>query len=481
MAENHPVGLMRLLLIEDEEHQAVALVEALETKDPSINITVAANRDDAIAALDSAPWHLVVCDLRIPTTSGALDESVDNGVEVYDHVVATQPGTPVLILSAYAEKGFIARSLQERPRDDPFGIGGDRLLTHFFEKSDLPELIDEVVNLAGEVRRLEDIEVAKGGLKVDLSPLEERTLQIFGKRRGGTVVRVAPMVGGLSGSKTLRVEVRNEQRALVSRTVAKLGDVRAVKQERERYQSYVAPLMGAAAFPALAGAVESGAGGTGGLFLAVAEGFENSLFDFLFLNPNRGREIVATVREVLAPLRNHLTGRRRILRELREVHVSSDQLVEVLERHGLAVGEVEALEIDCSACVAHGDLHGANILLDRFGRPLLLDYARAGEETAALDPVTLEVSFLFHPQGREVAGGWPTAAQARHWDDLDEYLKGCPFPDFIRACRDWAFEEAAGDREVFSAVYCLATRQLTFGDADELAVALIQCALEHLL
>jgi hypothetical protein len=48
---------------------------------------------------------------------------------------------------------------------------------------------------------------------------------------------------------------------------------------------------------------------------------------------------------------------------------------------------------------------------------VIIDYGEVGEGTASLDPVTLELSLLFHPKGPlrpsgAAFGAWPTEAQA---------------------------------------------------------------------
>ena len=65
---------------------------------------------------------------------------------------------------------------------------------------------------------------------------------------------------------------------------------------------------------------------------------------------------------------------------------------------------------------------------------MLIDYGDVRRANAALDPVTLELSAVFHPDIAGVLGDWPTVDQISNWADIDAYCKNCPTPvdDFVR-------------------------------------------------
>jgi hypothetical protein len=90
------------------------------------------------------------------------------------------------------------------------------------------------------------------------------------------------------------------------------------------------------------------------------------------------------------------------------------------------------------------------------------------------------LSLLFHPRGQEISGDWPTSEQAESWEDLDVYLDGCRHPDFVIACREWSFEEAAGDLEVLACAYSLAVRQLRHEENEALSQAILEAAVRRM-
>ena len=168
---------------------------------------------------------------------------------------------------------------------------------------------------------------------------------------------------------------------------------------------------------------------------------------------------------------------RRNIKQFREKLLDNDTLEMMRGSYGLHwVPEFETREIQSHWGCAHGDLHGCNVLVSGSDAIVLIDYGDVGEGPAALDPVTLELSLLFHPDGGETENGneWPSIEQGKIWGDLDSYLVGCPFGEFVRECRRWAFGVAAGRREVAACAYSYLVRQLKYGDTNkELAMALL--------
>jgi hypothetical protein len=94
------------------------------------------------------------------------------------------------------------------------------------------------------------------------------------------------------------------------------------------------------------------------------------------------------------------------------------------------------------------------------------------DANVALDPVTLELSILYHPEMIGCLDDWPTRDQTGAWSELDAYCVGCPVEDFVRACRSWAVEVSAGEEELLASAYAYSMRQVKYhDDAVELAQA----------
>src|SRR5690606_28598623 len=83
-----------------------------------------------------------------------------------------------------------------------------------------------------------------------------------------------------------------------------------IKDERQRHQQYVSPLLQINGFPGVADSVLAGAGSRGALFNSVAENFNESLFGIIENSPQLAATVVHEVRgltdawTVDAPQRN---------------------------------------------------------------------------------------------------------------------------------------------------------------------------------
>ena len=112
---------------------------------------------------------------------------------------------------------------------------------------------------------------------------------------------------------------------------------------------------------------------------------------------------------------------------------------------------------------------------------MLIDFGDTGPSVVAIDPVTLELSTIFHTQRSMLPLDWPTEENMKEWFDVDRFIQGCSFGLFIKACREWALAEAASAEEVVAVAYGYAVRQLKYGDTDKVrARALIRACIDRL-
>ena len=90
---------------------------------------------------------------------------------------------------------------------------------------------------------------------------------------------------------------------------------------------------------------------------------------------------------------------------------------------------------------------------------------RCQRGTSAIDPVTLELSVLFHPD-RPKAYRWPSALQVK-LGDVTSYAENCQFADFVKARRSWSEKIGVGPREISACAYGYVLRQLKYPDSDK--------------
>ena len=171
---------MRILVVEDDTVLAAALTRALNQTAYAVDL--AANGEDANAALDSAAYDLVVLDLALPK----LD-----GLEVLRRLRDRRSRVPVLVLSA-------RDSLDDRVKG--LDLGADDYMTKPF---DLPEFEARVRALVrrGQQRATNllrhgplqlDLEARRAfhdGQPIDLSARELAVMELLMSRQGRVVTK----------------------------------------------------------------------------------------------------------------------------------------------------------------------------------------------------------------------------------------------------------------------------------------------------
>lgn len=314
------------------------------------------------------------------------------------------------------------------------------------------------------VERLSDVELER--CEINLSLAEDRLIRIFTKKFQGVRCVASKLGGGHSGARVYRLRITDSQDVQVHDAVAKLSTPSDVQREGDRYDNHVVRL-DPTATPRKLATLEFGAHTMAGIFFGLADGFRKTMFDIAGNSPEQSRSVISSVKTATARWIDGVPQTRRSIRQLRQ-RVLSDELLDEIRRTFYLdwIEDFENREIQaCWAC-CHGDLHGSNILVSSEG-VALIDYGDIGEGPASLDPVTLELSLLFHSDAPNTAGLWPSADHTKVWGDLDAYLDDCPYPQFVRECRAWAVCVAAGNREVAASAYSYLVRQLKYEDTNK--------------
>ena len=258
----------------------------------------------------------------------------------------------------------------------------------------------------------------------------------------------------------------------------KLGERRRVIDEAQRYDR-VAGLLPVGLGAALVATIKAGAGRTGAVGYRLADDYDRNLFAAL-ADDHEAAAAASRLAERFAEWYANATAVTETVRDIRRRIVLDGDVIAALtraERDALAA--VDAVEVGSASCMQHGDLHGLNVLVDSRGEPVVIDYGEVGRANPALDPVTLELSVIFHPDGPDT--GWPAEAELEHFFDDDGYLRDCPYPAFVRACRAWSAAAQASEEERVATILAYVVRQLKYGNPTApLARALMRVAIERL-
>src|SRR2546428_4533854 len=177
---------MRLLII-DVDQSIVEVIEDGCTGLPNLQLAVAGSRDTALALVTNCDFDLVVCDLRLPTSEGAIDADTAHGLQVFTELRSRCPGTPILILSAYGTLDIVSDFLAQGHRDDPFGLGQSQPMITFMTKAKIRECVEEIRLAAFAKANLAAVTIA-GSAEPGLSTSERSVVQLYARKSGGVTV-----------------------------------------------------------------------------------------------------------------------------------------------------------------------------------------------------------------------------------------------------------------------------------------------------
>jgi len=470
---------VRVLIIEDSPDQAAwfekACREALPPGDLLIEVA-----DNAQAARDLLDWQhfdLAICDLAIPANPVSLKPDRQHGLDVVRVIRDQHGGLPLVVVSEHS--GQLWRNLiKESGTADPYGAGDDFQMLVPFANEDLPDCKRELAAALNRSASVAGLLVTGPGA-AELSVSEVRTIQVFACSFGGSSAQVAGMRGGMSGAKTLRLTVLGVDGQKIALVAAKLGTRKRLSKEVIAYSQWSILLPPGLGVP-LSATVDAGAGSQAGAFYALAVDYTRDLFECLAHAPADAAVVVRSLRDLLATVYDNAPQLERTVLELRRDVVFSGDARDAgsLEPAILAL---DGRKIVMTDCLQHGDMHGENVLVNSACEPVLIDYGDVRRTTGCLDPVTLELSAVFHPAARAARMDWPTEAQAAAWSDIDAYVENCPFEDYVRACREWTLAVAAAPAEIDAVVLSYCLRQLHFKDCPKpIAAALIETACTRL-
>lgn len=452
--------MIRILLVEDDSDEANALEGAL-SHSGDLAVDRAADAAAARSALADGEHDIIVLDLAIPADSRKLAPRRDEGERLVTDVLRDHPGTVLYVLSGHADLHLASQFSNLAGSEDLFGDRVDERMLRFFPKEDLIGCVDALNEHIGRLVELDSVSLDTPVSGLSLTVSEERALRILTRRSGGAVAHVAALAGGLSSAKTVQLEAQDSEKARTALLAVKLGSLARVVDEAERYANVVG-LMPPGLGAHLTTTVKAGAGDMGAVGYRLADDYDRSLFAAL-ADDTESAAIAARLADRFAEWYTGAAEITETVRDIRRRLISDAEVMSALspsERGALAA--VETVSVRSGNCMQHGDLHGLNVLVDSRGEPVVIDYGDVGRANPAVDPVTLELSAIFHPDAPDT--GWPTEDDLDHFDDDVRYLSACPNPEFVRACRHWSAAAQRSPEERAATVLAYAVRQLRYSN-----------------
>lgn len=453
-----------VLIVEDDDDYITEILTILEGIGAPYRAVVARSRDEARVRLDSEFFDFAILDLKIPTGDSTLDLDPEHGKAIFHYARRVTPGTKLLVLTSSPSDDFIADLLTQKHDADIWSEGSEVDTVEFLRKIDIDRAPNGIGKVLHAIRALDGVEIDLRSVNLDIG--EDRLVRIFAKRFGAMRCVVSKIGSGRSGAKTLRLQLFDASGAPFRKVVAKLASLDRVQDEDRRYEAHIILLDGAVT-PRKMAMLEFGAGPIAGLFYQLAQGHDDSLFATMAKEDARAAAAVAATAFALNDWSAGKPESRRTVKEVRQCWLADEKAVELQATYGLNwAASFEARELQTRWCCVHGDLHGENILVDDDNKIMIIDYGDVEHSAASYDAVSLELSAVLQANDT-ISAAWPTEELCRQWHDLDAYLGDCPIPEFVRACRLWALQVAAGRREVAACAYTYLLRQLKYSDTDK--------------
>lgn len=473
---------MNVLLVEDKlEFAEENIIPVLRAN--GILLKHVTSLDCAISEIENQRYDYVILDLAIPENSALSSPSdVVYGTSFFAYLTKNKPGIPILVLTG--QRGDeIADFLIENPVEAYFWNGvKEKNIIKFKRKRVVDIACDLVVEACRQLAEVEAIELIPAD-NVSLSFDEKRILRLFTKTQGGVIADVDQLNDGLSDASVFRIDVKDSNNSIILKALGKIGKPGAIDEEFRTYKKY-SPRLQIGSAPNFIDTWFVGAQEHSGAFYQFADDYSENLF-LLARYPEKFIMGITNTREILRRWHDSRSPAMQIsICELRRKLLSDDKVTEDMR---VFLGDVDWENFEknlfqSNSSVQHGDLHCANVLVSNSAAPVIIDFNDVGSYPCGLDPVTLELSFIFHSSNAaESVDLYDSSPEVlSRWFDLNYIttLSG-EYGDAIKFLRDWASSGAFADRQFAALVYSYSFKQLKYPDTDKAkAKALIKSAID---
>lgn len=470
---------MKILHVEDDQKFARELQESVKRIAPDCEFITAEDRDSALSLIEKDHFHLLIADRAIPAGPGEPVTRKEYGDYVFQRFAEMQMPMPIIVLTGQGESELSTKTLKIDPRGFcKWGIDPNCQRVFYFPKSELLKARDCIADLAKSYDSLRsDIEIRcdNGCIPASLS----EALRINARRLGLIRVDARLVSDGLSGASIVICAgtdpAGNKTHFYAAKHSEKLEKLRL---EENNYRDHVRRLSpGCFAEVFSENSIFSHDFGTIfynlvaetplDLFTLLSEsnvtehasGIIGRLFGNLEIWSNACTFVNSNVGEIRANIAGDIT--------------LSDYLPDKLIDHAR---RFEGFRLGYRSSIQHGDLHGANILINR-DNAIMIDYGDVRNLPRCFDAAFLELSLLFHPAAKEIRKKH-LADTITYFFDLKKYCSDDRLREFISCCRSHQNSLKESDREIIAVVYSIAVRFLKYSDTDkEVLLKLIDACL----
>ena len=418
---------MRVLVVEDSTMVRRTLVTRLREQVPIMQLYEAEHLAEVQPILDSSVIDAAILDLRIPSGDRTGDASLEFG-KAADALVRTQyPGALRIFLTA-SEADEVVEALRNSKAGDLLISGEHFSLVDHIRKGRTEDLDLCVSRIVEHWKRLSELDaiVLTGDDALDLD--QRRALALTVRAAGGHSGNILRNSSGKSGAFTALVECLDHDGNTVSDAFCKAAPVPLIDRELEGYRLAQFQLP-STAFATLGRTIEVGVGPGKALVFTKAPS-STTFFNLLLSDEIAAAETVGKLGHILRGWTDKAVRKGFSVQALIDNVLSQSTRTRFAsELESVDVEKISNADVQLLECCQHGDLHGENMFVLENQNPLLIDFGLTGTYPGPMDPVSLELSTIFH----ELSPLYPVISR----QDCEAWFDR-PYSEAIQSCRSWA-------------------------------------------
>ncbi|NGP05773.1 response regulator [Rhodococcus sp. 14C212] len=393
---------------------------------------------------------LFVLDRRLPVNAGepATDELGD---ELLKEIRASHKDARLIVFTGYADVRHVQAALQgggQLPMQSGQPI--DRITV--LEKDQSIEFRLIVSEFRQLLQTLEDIEISTSEGSHSLSYLDKRVLRRLAFEYHAVSISVVSLGGGLTGASVWKCELARQEghiATIVAKRVKEFNPMGGLPDlmPRANTTSTMATLSGLM-------------GGNYISVLQIAGDSPRALMTLLVEDPVKAVELacpVWTALHTVASQRQSLS-----IAEICKSLINWDEIAARLDPYGIEV-PAGTLNATTRIGIRHGDLHPGNLLVDN-DQAVLIDFDSSTFAAGLLDPVTMLISTLVHPDSPIRGSCWPDTAEVTERFGTADFGLGHGCEAWFQGVYKWIRESRTSDREFWALVLAYSARQLGYQD-----------------
>jgi CheY-like chemotaxis protein len=441
------------VLVEDDPQQADVSQGVLEAAGFEVRSfdSIAPTLDYLHTSADLV--DLFVLDRRLPVHTGepATDELGD---ELLKEVRSQYPDARLIVFTGFATIRHVQDALQgsgQLPAQEGQPI--DRVTV--LEKDQSLEFKEQVEQLRQLLQSLDDIEIITSPDAAPLSDLDKRVLRRLAFDYHAVSISVVSLGGGLTGASVWRCDV--------NRSEGHIATVVAKRVESTGARGGLPELLPHANTTSTTATLSGLMAGSRLNVLQIAGDTPYALMSIIAEDPARAVELAKPIWDAL----HGVAAQQKTLSvaELCESLIAWDELSGLLGPYGVQA-PAGTLTATTRVGVRHGDLHPGNVLIDN-EQAVLIDFDSTTFASGVLDPVTMLISTLVHPDSPIRGVLWPDASEIALSFATAGFGQRHACGPWFRGVQEWIEEGRSSQREYWALVLAYAARQLRYQDVRD--------------